>query len=248
MSSVKSSAIVLKSINWRDSSKIVTLFTREEGKLSVIAKGARHSKSKYQGILESINCLEVIVYISGTRKLQILGEISLEDSFTKIRADYDKTGFAFALLELIDIFFKEGSVDTVFFDFFRALLSEIEKIADSRIVFWYFLLKLSSYLGFKPEFNICSNCNKSMTSEEVVFSIQEGTVICQNCGFSADSGWKLSSPARKSLLYLQNLPHKRLSSIEFKQDDRFPFTEFLLTYLRYHSDEKLNLSSLKIFK
>ena len=140
------------------------------------------------------------------------------------------------------------SVDKVFFDFLRALLSEIEKILDSRIVFWYFLLKLSSYLGFKPEFSSCSNCDRSMASEEVVFSIQEGAVICQDCGFSADSGWKLSSSARKSLSDLQNLPHKKLSSVEITLDDRFAFTEFLLTYLRYHSDEKLNLSSLKIFK
>ena len=82
--------------------------------MGVIAKGARQSKSNYQGVLESINLLEVVVYISATRKLQILGEISLEDSFRKIREDYDKTGYAFALLELTDIFFKEGSKDTIF--------------------------------------------------------------------------------------------------------------------------------------
>jgi len=248
MSSLKSSAIVLKSIDWRDTSKIVTLFTREEGKMSVIAKGARQSKSKYQGILESINLLEVVVYISATRNLQILGEISLEDSFRKIRVDYDKTGYAFALLELTDIFFKEGSTDTTFFDFLRILLSEIEKIADPIIVFWYFLIKLSSYLGFKPEFNVCSTCNRSLVSEEVVFSIREGAVICKNCGFSPDIDWKLSVSARKSLSDLQSLHHKRLSSVEISLDDRFAFTEFLLTYLRFHSDEKLNLSSLKIFK
>ena len=248
MSSVKSSAIVLKSINWRDSSKIVTLFTRDEGKLSVIAKGARQSKSKYQGILESINLLEVVMYISANRKLQILGEISLENSFPKIRADFEKTGYAFVLLELTDIFFKEGSVDSVFFDFLITLLSEIEEIKDSRIVFWYFLLKLSSYLGFKPEFNLCSICNKSLATKEVVFSVQDGAVICNNCGFSADNGWKLTGSARQSLSELQNLHHKRLSSTEINLDERFALTDFLLTYLRYHSDEKLNLSSLKMLK
>jgi DNA repair protein RecO (recombination protein O) len=248
MSSLKSSAIVLKSINWRDTSKIVTLFTREEGKISVIAKGARQSKSKYQGILESINLLEIVVYMSATRNLQILGEISLEDSFRKIRDDYDKTGYAFALLELTDIFFKEGSTDTIFFDFLRALLSEIEKITDPRIVFWYFLLKLSSYLGFKPAFNICSTCNRSLVAEEVVFSIREGAAMCEDCGYSPDSGWKLSIKTRKSLSDLQNTHHKGLSSVEIDLDDRFAFTDFLLTYLRFHSDEKLNLLSLKIFK
>lgn len=248
MSSVKSSAIVLKSINWRDTSKIVTLFTREEGKVSVIAKGARRSKSKYQGILESINLLEVIIYMSATRKLQILGQATLEDTHQKIRADYEKTGYTFALLELTDIFFKEGSVDTVFFDFLEALLSEIGKINDPRIVFWYFLLKLSSYLGFRPEFNICTTCNRSIASEEVGFSIREGAIICNNCGSSADSGWKLSVSARKSLSDLQKLNHKRLSSVSISLDNRFAFTDFLLTYLRFHSDEKLELSSLKLFK
>jgi DNA repair protein RecO (recombination protein O) len=248
MSSTKSSAIVLKSINWRDTSKIVTLFTREQGKMSVIAKGARQSKSRYQGILESINLLEVVIYISANRKLQILGQATLEDTYQKIRADYDKTGYAFALLELTDIFFKEGAIDIIFFDFFRALLSEIEKINDPKIVFWYFLIKLSSYLGFKPDFNICTACNRLITSEEVVFSIREGAIACKNCGSSTDNGWNLSTSVRKSLSDLQKINHKRLSSASINLDQKFVYTEFLLTYLRYHSDEKLDLSSLKLFK
>jgi DNA repair protein RecO (recombination protein O) len=248
MSSVKSSAIVLKSINWRDTSKIVTLFTREEGKISVIAKGARQPQSKYQGILESINLLEVIIYMSATRKLQILGQTSLENTFPKIRTDYEKTGYTFALLELTDIFFKEGSIDIIFFDFLKTILSELEEITDPKIVFWYFLLKISSYLGFKPELNSCSICNRSIVTEEVVFSVQEGTTICKNCGRSPDSGWKLSMSARKSLSNLQNLNYKRLSSVNINLDLKFPFTDFLLTYLRFHSDEKLDLSSLKLIK
>ena len=137
---------------------------------------------------------------------------------------------------------------SIFFDFLRVLLSEIEKISDPRIVFWYFLLKLSSYLGFKPAFNVCSICNKSIISEEVVFSIREGAAICENCGFSSDSGWKLSTNVRRSLSDLQSLNHKGLSSVDISLDNRFVYTDFLLTYLRYHSDEKLDLSSLKIFK
>jgi DNA repair protein RecO (recombination protein O) len=248
MSSVKSSAIVLKSINWRDTSKIVTLFTREEGKLSVIAKGARQLKSNYQGILESINLLEVVIYISATRKLQILGQATLEDAYKSIRVDYEKTGYAFALLELTDIFFKEGSVDTIFFDFLKTLLSEIGKISDPKYVFWYFLIKISSYLGFKPEFNNCTTCDRTIGAEESVFSIQEGGIICKKCGSSPDSGWSLSTSARKSLSDLQKLNHKRLSAESISLDDRFSYTDFLLTYLRFHSDEKLNLSSLKLFK
>ena len=248
MSSVKSSAIVLKSIIWRDTSKIVTLFTRELGKINVIAKGARRSKSNYQGVLESINLLEVVIYVSSARKLQLLGQITLEDTFKNIRADYEKTVCAFALLELTDIFFKEGVEDAIYFDFLIIVLSEIGNISDPRIVFWYFLIKLSSYLGFKPIFSHCSICNRSIVAEEVDFSFREGSVICKNCSPSPGSDWHLSTTARKSLFHLQNLNHKKLSKVKIDLDKNFAFTDFLLAYLRYHSDEKLNLSSLQLIK
>jgi DNA repair protein RecO (recombination protein O) len=248
MSLLKSYAIVLKSINWRDTSKIITLFTREEGKISVIAKGARQLKSKYQGILESINLLEVVIYVSATRNLQILGQATLENTFKAIRTDYEKTGYAFALLELIDIFFKEGSGDIVFFDFLTTLLSELEKSANPKIIFWYFLIKLSSYLGFRPVFDKCLSCQRTITSEESLFSLREGAIICGNCGSSADSNWTLSDLVRKSLSNMQNLNHKRISAASITIDERFSYTDFLLTYLRFHSDENLDLSSLKSFK
>ena len=248
MSSIKSTAIVLKSINWRDSSKIVTLFSREEGKLSVIAKGAKQLKSKYQGILESINLLEVVIYISASRKLQILGQAAVEDSFKGIRSDYEKTGYTFALLELTDTFFKEGSVDTIYFDFLISLLSELEKITDPRVVFWYFLIKLGSYLGFKPVFDQCATCSTSILAEESVFSIKEGAIICRKCGASPEMGWELSNLARKSLSNLQKMNHKRISSTVVTIDEKFAYTDFLLTYLRFHSDEKLDLASLKILR
>lgn len=248
MSSIKSSAIVLKSINWRDTSKIVTLFTREEGKISVIAKGARRLKSKYQGILESINLLEVVVHMSSTRKLQILGQATLEESFKDIRTDYEKTVRTFAILELTDTFFKEGSVDRVFFDFLKTLLAEMGKITEPNIILWYFLIKLGSYLGFRPEFDECAVCGRKDSVENSGFSMREGTIICQDCVSSAGASWALSELVRKSLSDLQKLNHKRLSSALVTIDERFAYTDFLLTYLRYHSDEKLDLSSLKIFK
>lgn len=213
----------------------------------MIAKGARQLKSRYQGLLESINQVEVVIYVSTSRKLQILGQVALEDSFKNIRGDYDKTGYSFAVLELTDIFFKEGAIDPVFFDFLKTLLNEIEKVSEPKFVFWYFLLKLSSYLGFRPVFDRCGTCNRSIASEECVFSIREGSIICKKCGAAPEGNWSLSMKARKSLSDLQNLNHKRLASASFIPDEKFAYTEFLMAYLRYHSEEKLALSSLKIF-
>ena len=109
-------------------------------------------------------------------------------------------------------------------------------------------LTIVEEVGFKPDFNICTSCNRLVISEEVVFSIREGAIVCKDCGSSTDNGWKLLASVRKSLSDLQKINHKRLSSASINLDQKFVYTEFLLTYLRYHSDEKLDLSSLKLFK
>lgn len=248
MSQVKTLAIVLKSIDWKDTSKIVTLFTRENGKMNVIAKGARRSNSRYRGVLESINLIEIIVYLSVNRQLQMLGQATLEDGFQKIKSDFDKTGYIFALLEITDIFFQQGSGDPIYFDFLKTLMYEMVEIENPKIIFWYFLLKLSSYLGFRPEFKICKKCAKEVGLGEVVFSVRDGAVICNNCSASVGDGWKLPQSVRNFLFGLQKSNHKHLSDISFTIDYSFPYTDFLIIYLRYHSEEKLELSTLKLFK
>ena len=125
MSPIKTSAIVLKSIKWKDTSKIITLYTRETGKISVVAKGVRKLKSSYGGVLESINLIEVIIYYSSKRQVQILGAVSLENSFPQIKKDIERTSYAYAILELISILVPIGSADGIFFDFIKTLLEEM---------------------------------------------------------------------------------------------------------------------------
>jgi DNA repair protein RecO (recombination protein O) len=248
MSSVKTSAIVLKSINWKDTSKIITLFTREIGKINVIAKGARRTNSSYRGILESINLIEAVIYISANRQLQILGQTTLEDSFRIIRTDYHKTGYVFAILEITDKILHQGEGDSIFFDFLVTLMKDIQKISNPMITFWYFLLKISSYLGFRPEFKSCSICSGEIDTGTVIFSVRDGAVVCDNCCSVTGNEWKFSSSVRSFLYQLQKANHKTLSVKSFDVDDKFPFTDFLLNYLRFHSEEKLEISALKMFK
>ena len=248
MSLIKTLAIVLKSMDWKDTSKIVTLYTRKNGKVDVIAKGARRSNSKYQGVLESINLIEVIIYLSENRQLQILGQATLEKSFPKIRTNYEKTAYVFAIFELTNIFLQQGASDAIFFDFLKTILDEIENSEMPQVVFWYFILKLTSYLGFRPVFDICHICSRKILAENVVFSVREGTVTCNECKSSAGHEWKLAGAIQSFLSNLQKTNHKTLSDRSYEIKEEFPYTDFLLSYLRFHSEEKLDLSALKLLK
>jgi len=248
MAPIKTIAIVIKAIKWKDTSKIVTLYTREAGKVGVIAKGARKFKNPYAGVLESINLVEIVLYMSSKRQLQVLGTATLEKSYQKIKIDFNKTSYVYGILELISILIPTGSVDVVFFDFVQTLLEEMGEIEDPRIIFWFFLIKISSYLGFRPEFNICSVCSGELNKQDSSFSFHKGGLLCNSCCNESSIGWKLNSKTRKFMNELQKMNYRTISAKSLIIDERFSYTEFLLSYLRYHLDEKLELNSLKILK
>jgi DNA repair protein RecO (recombination protein O) len=248
MSSFKTQALVIKSIDWKDTSRIVSLYTREAGKMKVIAKGARRIKSSYAGMLETMNLVEAVIYVSEKRQIQILGELALENGFAGIKKDYDRTGRVYAIFELADHFLQDGERDPVFFDFLLTLLREITEIKDSRIVFWYFLLKLGSYLGFRMDLGRCAGCARELGEEESFFSLSHDGLTCAACQTGISNGWPLPAAAKAFLVRLQKTPHKRLSKTVFAEPGRFPYTDFLLSYLRHHTGENLELFSLKIFK
>jgi len=73
-------ALVVKTQKYQESSKIVTLYTRKLGKISVIAKGIRKTDSKLGGILEVINLVSTVFYYKSSRNIQLLKECDLINS------------------------------------------------------------------------------------------------------------------------------------------------------------------------
>ena len=143
--------------------------------------------------------------MSSKRQLQMLGTATLENSYQKIKIDFNKTGYVYGILELISILIPTSSVDVVFFDFVQKLLEEMGEIEDPRIIFWFFLLKISSYLGFRPEFNVCSVCSSELNKQDSSFSFHQGGLVCKTCHNENSIGWRLNSKTRRFMYELQKV-------------------------------------------
>jgi DNA repair protein RecO (recombination protein O) len=245
MSQIKTPAIVIKTINWSDTSKIVSLYTREKGRMNAIAKGIKRKNHPYGTYFEALNQLETIIYFSNKRELQNLGETTLINSFYKIRTDLEKTAVGLAILELIDIFFQPGDSDTIFFDFLLTQFQVLEKPVNCQVVFWYFILKLLSYLGFKPHFEQCNSCGK-VKNEDYFFQKTSGSVFCKECIGETQLFIKLKKEIHQYLNRLQKTNHKIISEFEIPLNFNFKYFNFLLDYLRFHTEQKVELNSLKL--
>ncbi len=245
MSQIKTQAFVIKSINWKDTSKIVSLYTREKGRVNVIAKGVRRKNHPQTANFEALNHIESIIYFLDKRELQNIGETTLINSFHKIRTDLEKTAVGFAILELIDTFFQQNETDAIFFDFLLIQFKTLEKSTNFQIVFWYFILKLLSYLGFKPQFEKCNSCGE-IKNENYYFQKSSGSVFCKGCLGETQLFTKLKSDVYQFLNRLQKANHKKVVEIDIPTHFNYSKFNFLLDYMRFHTEQKVELNSLKM--
>lgn len=243
----KTRALVLKSMKWRDSSKIVTLFTETNGRIKVIAHGAARGKSPFRGKIETLNLIEAVISFRDSRSLQILKEISLVEDFRKVKGDFVRTTYAFAMLEIIDQIFEEEDTDNTLFQFIITLIQNIGVSCKSKLIWWFFLLKLASYLGFKPNFESCATCG-TRNIGRAYFSFRDGVIYCQNCLVN-EGPVRILNPEEWD--FLEKLQKKSYKTIGIETEmslPEFDFSCLFLDYLNHHIGYSLTMKSLELLK
>lgn len=247
MSLQKTEAIVLKSLKQGETSKILTLYTRRSGKLSVIAKGARSAKSRFGGSLEPCNYISIVYYQKENRDLQFLSQAEILSAFSGIKRDLEKTTVAVAVCELINRFEVDTEPNP---RLFQLALQVLKAIDGSEIptlnLFRAFQIRLISLSGFFANVETCLNCG-DRTQQSATFSIDRGGFYCPNCRSNEAGGIRLSAESLSALRMLQKVPlpqlNVTLSAAGEQQTDAF-----LEAYFRYHVEGFPELKALKFLK
>ena len=127
MHSFAAEGIILKRKNFSEADKLVTIFTKNQGKVICVAKGVRKITSRRAGSLELLN--HVKVYLHQTKGLPILTEAQIQNTFPDLKEDLNKISIAFLVLELVDRLFDEGQENRIVFDL---LFDTIDRIDSAR--------------------------------------------------------------------------------------------------------------------
>ncbi len=149
---IKTEAFVLKSFRYGESSRITTLFTREFGKISVIARGIRNHKSKMSGIIEMMNHISAVIYYKETRELQYVSSAELIHSYDLILKDIEKMSYAFRMIELVSKYLtNHDAADSPMFDLLVRSYSKLNAAdRDFEVHLLYFLWDVSIIMGIFP--------------------------------------------------------------------------------------------------
>ncbi len=149
MSIIKTEAIVLKSSNYRDKSKILTLYTKSHGKLTSIAKGVRDAKTKWGGALQSMAFLNILLYYKENRSLHLLTGAEYIKSYNGIYESFDKMNVGFRIIELINKTTADRHEIKGLFELLTDCLNTLNDATKNFVnVLFNFEFRLAKLLGF----------------------------------------------------------------------------------------------------
>ncbi len=240
---IKNRAIVLKKIDFGESSKIATFFTEERGKISAIIKGAKSPKSKIGKLIEPLNTVDIVYYDKPTRDIQIITQVDLI-YYPKFCLDnLEKLKYAMATIELIDKITIDNDVHLKLFKGLNKILKLINETQTSAdYLFLKFFLFFIKEIGYELQTENCVYCGKDKLENEIIGFSNEVGLICDNCS----EGHLVSFRFSKELFNFFNCLSQRNLNINYNRDYVQILIKFLENYLIYHIPEFKGIKSLKM--
>jgi DNA repair protein RecO (recombination protein O) len=226
-------AIVLRHADWGEADRMLTLYTRERGKVRAIAKGARRIRSRKAGHLEPFT--RVTLQLAKGRDLLIVTQADTLDAYLPLGTDLVKTGYASYVVELLDRFtYEDESENYPIFVLLTEILNRIAVETDPWLAIRYYEVRLLDFLGYRPHLFECANCGKKIQPEDQYFSPSAGGVLCPTCGAGLPGAWHISMDTLKHFRHFQRSSYaeaKRASPTHEVRDELETLMQKYFTYL-----------------
>ena len=173
----KIEGIIVSEVDYKESSKIINILTKENGLIGVIAKGCKKMKSPLSNVTSKLTYGYFHLNWYDNR-MPTLIEVDTINRFKNIKKDITKTSYALYLLELSTGVFKHENNNNIY-ELLISSLIKIEDNFDPQVICNILELKLLEYLAIKPIIDNCVICGN--TKDIVTISSYKGGYICKNC-------------------------------------------------------------------
>ena len=177
--SYKTSAVILRGRTYGEADRILTLFTKERGKLDAIAKGSRRTKSHLAGRLEFGN--EVLLGMHRGRNLDVVVSADIERAHWQYLVAPERYAAANMIVELIDAFCEPDLAQPEIYALLTAALGAIGQSEDPLALLPRFSLRLLDALGLAPPVETCVHCGASFADKTAWLDAEQGGFGCEKC-------------------------------------------------------------------
>lgn len=222
----KVDGFIIKSQDYGETNKIVTIFSKKLGKFTCLARGAKKPKSRMAAVTQPFVYSRFFVYVNSGLSTVQQGEII--DSFRPIREDIIKTAYAAFIAELTDKLLDSKDPDSYLFQQFFQTMEWVAENEDASIPIMMYELKLFQKGGFAPIVDRCLNCGSKQGPFH--FSISNGGYLCQRCKYMDPEAIALQDNLAKLLYIFSTVGLERVSSISVKEENKNLLRQILDAY------------------
>ena len=219
---VRDRAICLRGVNYSETSQVVTLLCREYGKLTVMAKGSRRAKNKFDGPIELFALGEVSLSPGVGEAMGTLTEFNQQPVFRGLRANLEALNAAMLAAELTDKLTEMHDPHAELFDTMERFLTDVQEAEGMGSVLLYLIvyqLTLLAAAGIRPVFDRCVNCSNTLSERwrTIYFSGQNNGLVCPDCESAFVEKKRISANAATALAdlkKLRNLNERQIREVE----------------------------------
>jgi len=182
MSTEKSEALVIRQADFSESSRVVTFFTREFGKVPMVARGARRLKGPFDAALDLLSVCNIVFIRKSSGGLDLLTEAKLQRRFQPRAGHLASLYGGYYLAELLDALSEDYDPHPVLYETALHTLDTLSGDTPLHLTLSRFELVLLREIGQLPALDECVLCGGPLdTRQRVGFKIALGGVICRNC-------------------------------------------------------------------
>ncbi len=234
----KTTGIILKTYDLRETSKIVVFFTRDYGKLKGVLKGIRKDPKKFGSSLEKFSVNDIVYYWHADTELQLVGQCDLISYYFPIRKDLKRLMAAQYMLELVDVIMPTEEPNPQVYRLMIYFLESLETIHDINKLIHVFQIKILHYSGFRPHIEDCLSCQKTIQGRAKM-SLKLGGLICLQCLERDLSAISISKGAIASMLHVEKSPWPKTLQLGLSRSIQKELKMILNNFLVYHLEKRI---------
>ena len=240
MPTLRTEALILRSVDFGESDRILHLLVPERGRLTVIAKGARRSVKRFGGTLDLFNHLKVQVERRRANSMSRLDQSQLVHAFVPLRVDPARFAMGCYLLELLDRLAPEGGAHPDMRRLFDFALSALEQLALRRpdaTLRTVLELRALDALGLRPELRRCVRCGREATDRgtgPVGFLIADGGPVCGACAMGVHGALPVHRGTLRALDQALRLRFDRLDRLVLSPAARAEARQLMGRFQHFH--------------
>jgi DNA repair protein RecO (recombination protein O) len=229
--------LVMRRRDMGEADRLLTVLTRDRGKVNLLAKGVRRAASRKAGHLEPFTYTDLLV--ARGANLDLITQAETIVSHRHVREDLWLSSLAYYVVELADAFTQDEDPNALLFELLLETLDRLDANEAVNLALRYYELHILDLAGYQPQLFHCIQCDQPLQQEVNFFSFERGGCLCPKHGSNLPGTIALPLEVLKVMRYLQSRPWEQVAVLQLRPDVLGQVESLMARYIVYHLERTL---------